>query len=119
MPATLTITDTVDFLHSQATEQDLDTVLQAIRLRRKALGNITASAVQVDLDVRLDGLSPKYLNGLTGKVTDLKGDRATVRLDENSTDTLRVRSRGKRFYIPELTAEYDLGGIPMSCCHTV
>ena len=117
MPATLTITDIVDFLHSQATEADLDVMIKAIRNRRKALGDITAAAVKVGINVRLDVLSPKYLNGLTGTVSSIDSGRAHVDLDENSTDLLRERS--KRFYVSPMNQSYTLRGIPMSCCHKI
>lgn len=114
MPAPLTISDVLSYLHNQADQQDLDSITQASRTRRKALGEQQAAVVRIGLTVRLDGLSPNYLNGLTGTVSSLAGTHAQVRLDTASTRKLRTSSR--RFHIPADTEEHLLGGIPKACC---
>lgn len=114
MTASATITEVLDYVHARADEQDLDSLLQALRTRRKVLGEQRAATVRSGLEIRLDGLSPKYLNGLTGTVVTLDGNRAEVRLDERSTTQLR--GSGRRFYVPAGEIEYLLTGIPKSCC---
>lgn len=112
-----TLADTIDFLHNRATQDDIDAMYPALKRRQKALGDITAATVQVGIEVRLDGLSPKYLNGLAGTVETIDGThaRASVKLDKISTD--RLRGRSSRFNIPDILIQYTLSGIPMACCH--
>lgn len=114
MSASATITDVLDYVHTRADDQDIESLVQAARTRRKVLGEQRAATVRVGLEVCLDGLSPKYLNGLTGTVDTLDGNRAAVKLDEVSTD--RLRTSGRRFHVPIDTRRYLLGGIPKACC---
>lgn len=119
MTATTTpssVTEVLDYVHSHADEQDLDALFRAIRTRRSVLGEQRAATVRRDTEVHLDGLSPKYLNGLTGTVESLKGNRADVRLDEKSTN--RLRYAGRKFYIPTEEKQYLLTGVPKQCCLT-
>lgn len=106
----------LDYVHSSADEQDLDSLIQAVKTRRNVLGEQRAATVRRDAPVRLDGLSPKYLNGLTGTVETTKGNRADVRLDEQSTS--RLRYSGKKYYIPADESQFLLSGVPKQCCLT-
>jgi hypothetical protein len=105
--------DVIAFIVARADETDLANILNAVKARRKALGQINASAVKVGATVTLDGLSPKYLNGLTGTVKSVSGGRCTVTLDEASTNDLGFRST--RFYVLPGSKTYDLAGIPTQC----
>lgn len=105
--------DVIAFIVARADETDLANILNAVKARRKALGQINAAAVKVGQRVTLDGLSPKYLNGLTGTVLSVEGARCTVTLDRDSTTSLRYA--GQRFRIPTEHMEYNLGGIPTQC----
>ncbi len=99
-----------------ADEHDLDRILQALKDRRKTLSAARASAVQVGMAARTSGLSPKYLNGLTGVVERGNGrstGRMAIRLDEASTSTLRWQ--GAKFRIAPDTKNYLLDGIPTQC----
>lgn len=102
-----------------ATEDDLDRIIAAIKERRKVLATARASEVQVGMACTLTGLSPKYLNGLTGTVVRDPQGRSGARsfackLDEASTKTLRWQA-SSRFYIAEGVTEYVLPGVPMQC----
>ena len=112
---TATIDSTLDFIAGHADERQIDVIHAALRDRRKALAARRALAVTVGQTVTLDGLSPKYLNGLTGTVRTIKGNRADVLLDEAST--LSLRWAGRRFVVPEDTKNYLLTGVPTTCCH--
>lgn len=105
--------DVIAFIVARADAVDLDNIINAVKARRKALGQINAAAVRPGVEVRLDGLSPKYLNGLTGTVKSVSGGRCVVTLDRNSTTSLRYA--GQRFRIPTEHMEYDLAGIPTQC----
>ncbi len=109
----LTTPDVVDYIVGSATDSDLSVIINAINLRRKALRAITAAAVTVGAKVTLGGLTPKYLEGLTGTVKSISGARCTVTLDEASTNDLKYRST--RFYVGMEAKTYDLTGIPTSC----
>lgn len=117
MTATTTpssVTEVLDYVHSRADEQDLEALLQAVKTRRNVLGEQRAATVRNGTEVRLDGLSPKYLNGLTGTVVSTKGNRADVRLDKASTNKLRYA--GRKFYVNANEEEYLLTGVPKQCC---
>jgi len=107
-------TDCITFILSSASRDDLSRIHDAARERRKTLDRIDAAAVEIGAFVRLDGLSPKALNGLDGEVVSISGSRCDVRLDKASTDSLRW-SRAKRFSIPVDTEEYIVRGVPLSC----
>ena len=105
--------DVIAFIVARADETDLANILNAVKARRKALGQINASAVKVGATVTLEGMSPKYLNGLTGVVKSVSGGRCSVLLDEGSTTQLRWS--GTRFHVREGVTEYLMGGVPTQC----
>lgn len=113
----ITLQDTITYVTSQADEQALEHVIDAVKQRRKALRSVRAAAVGVGAQVRIGEISPKYLIGMTGDVVDIVGNRATVRLNEESTLLLRLKGT-RRFYVPDDQLCYDLDGIPLSCCFT-
>ncbi len=103
------------FVVNEADADDLDRIIEAIKSRRRTLRDLRAAVVQKGAAVTLDGLSPKALNGLTGSVETITGQRADVRLDETSTREL-AWSRTK-FAGPAQSAEtYVLHGVPLGCC---
>ena len=112
--AATTISDIV----LNADEDDLNRIIQSVKDRRKVLAAARAADVHIGATVMLTGLTPKYLNGLTGVVVrDPHGRSGTrafgCKLDKNSTALLR-RS-GTRFFVAEGVEEYVLPGVPMSC----
>jgi hypothetical protein len=114
--ATVSIQEVTDFIVDGATSEDLDRIYAAAKIRRTALRAKVAASVRVGTEVTLREISPKYFAGLTGVVTKIDGQRATVRFDARSTDVLRYKG-ARRFYIPAATAEYQAGGFPLSSCH--
>lgn len=113
--AATTISDIV----LNANEDDLDRILQSVRDRRKVLSAARAAEVQIGMACTLTGLSPKYLNGLTGTVvrdpSGRSGTRAfACKLDEASTTRLR-RQPSTRFFVPGDVTEFVLPGVPMQC----
>jgi hypothetical protein len=70
---TTTLSDVLGFISSTATTEDLAAISPLMNERRKILAKVEASLNKAVLvpgtKVRLSGLSPKYLNGLTGTVT--------------------------------------------------
>lgn len=118
MSQPITLTDAVAFIAQHATADDLDQVYAAAKQRTRTLRTIAAAAaasLPVGASVRLDGLSPKYLNGLTGVLKSTTGGRAVVTLDKESTSLLGFSSR--RFYAAAGKDSYDLGGLPLSTVH--
>lgn len=100
-----------------ADEHDIERIFQACKDRRKTLSAARASAVQVGMKARTEGLSPKYLNGLTGVVERGSGrgsGRMGLRLDEPSTELLRWSGR-TRVFVPADEKNYLLDGIPAQC----
>lgn len=107
------LTDALNFILSSASNEDLSRVIDGIKSRRGILQTLNAASVSVGASVKLEGLSPKYLNNLTGIVVSMSGRSATIKLDARSTQDLRWSGR-KRFFIAADATEYPLGGIPLS-----
>lgn len=112
-----TFTDAISFITNNADADDLERILDAYKSRKKALAAVRAASVRKGSEVTLTGLSPKYLNGLSGVVHAVRGQRCDVKLDENSTATLRYS--GTRFYVPEGDKNYVLTGCPLTCAEAV
>ncbi len=68
-----------------ALDGHIDAAFDVLRTRQRTLRDLQASINKASLSIGdkviLEGLSPKYLNGLTGTV-QAKGDHITVKLDE-------------------------------------
>ncbi len=82
-----------------------------------SLASMRASACDGIMRSSKTGVGPKYLNGLKGDVQELDVNRCAVRLDEESTMTLRFS--GTRYSIPNEVKRYVLKGIPRQCCEVV
>lgn len=109
-----TLTDAMSFVQDHADESDLTHLMSAMRARRQILDQRRAATVTVGATVRLDGLRPQYLNGLTGEVMALPDGRARIKLDEKSTQDLRFA--GRKYHVPADVTNYELGGVPLPCC---
>lgn len=115
MNALITFEDVLDYILDGASDEEIDRIWDAARTRQKVLRAKAAALVSVGTRVSLTDISPKYMAGLTGDVTDITGSRATVRFDGKSTLVLR-RKGNRRFYIPRDVEEYEVSGIPLSTC---
>lgn len=97
-------------------DADLATVAQVVKDRRTEL----SMQLEIGRTVRIDGISPRYLNGLTGRVSEIQRGTgkptATVTLDVAST--ARLRATGRRF-VPPQEQNHPLGGIPLVCCKPI
>ena len=113
MQTETSLAETLSFILSKADDADIDRIYSAIRQRQQGLRAIKAAAVSVGAEVALTGLSPKYLNGLTGTVKSINGQRCDVELDETSTMTLRFS--GRKFFVPQGVTNYVVNGVPLSC----
>lgn len=115
--APLTISDALEFIRSHATASDIEKIYAATKERTRNLRAVTAARVQAGANATLDGLSPKYLNGLTGTVSSIQGARGDVRLDARSTRDLRYLG-ARKYFISADTTEFTLRGVPLSCIVT-
>lgn len=110
----MNIKDVKNWVITQATADDMEVIKRAMATRKELLVDEIAEGDEV----RLGGISPKYLNGLTGKFHGREGRRGKARgivtLDEASTQILKVKG-AQRFFIPSGTKEFRLGGLPMTC----
>ena len=113
-----TLAEATAFILTDATEDDLRRLFDAIKKRRSILRQITAAAVQAGTDVELTGLSPQYLNGLRGTVESIQGAHATILLDRESTTQLRY-SGSRRFHVPDDEERHPLRGVPLGSCTTL
>jgi hypothetical protein len=113
-----TITDVLGYIAGSATDDELERVLHAYKTRRKMLQQVRAASVTVGASVTLDGLSPKALNGLTGTVASIDGNRASVELDADSTTRLaftNTRFAQRAMSKHNVGGTYTVPGIPMGC----
>lgn len=111
--STTTLTDVLGFVLGSAEQSDIERLYAAIKQRQQVLRAVKAAAVSEGATVKLEGLSPKYLNGLTGAAQNIQGQRCDVKLDETSTMTLRFT--GRRFFVPPGVTNYVVTGVPLSC----
>lgn len=111
---TLALSNVVGYVLKDADTSALDRIGEALKSRRNALA---AAEIVVNATVTLHGLSPQYLNGLSGVVEEIvpsgKGPRAKVALDKASTNRLAYSSSKYRF-LASLDS-YDVT-VPQSCC---
>ena len=118
--AKVALPDVIGFIVSEATDGELDRITDAIRQRQRALRALRAATVSVGAQVRIRGLSPKYLNGLEGVVESITKSSGNVRLSKMSTARLRGTTKSStsrtRFYIRDDEEHYLLAGVPLSCC---
>ncbi|WP_433358643.1 hypothetical protein [Streptosporangium sp. CA-115845] len=103
---------------SGATEEDLTAYIGAIQERRAILARLAAAAVTTGINVRIINIKPRYLDGMTGTVTEVvpaprRGGTqcVTVLLDEESTEIYKThRASG----LPDKQVKVE--GIPITCC---
>lgn len=116
----ITLADVLGFIIDGSTAGDLERITDMVRQRQRALRALQAAAVSVGAQVRIKGLSPKYLNGLEGVVESITKSSGNVRLGKLSTGRLRVTTKSStyrtRFYIRDDEEHYLLAGVPLSCC---
>lgn len=76
------------YIANEATEEQIRAIFHVGNARIKNLRAVTAAANIANLSpgttVRLQNLKPKYLNGLTGTVQAVEGDKVRVKLDDVS-----------------------------------
>jgi hypothetical protein len=114
-PTAPSMVDALTFVANASSDDELDRVVAAVNARRRTLREVRSAAVTIGSVVKIQNLSPAYLNGLTGTVeahSRGKRTRVEVRLDETSTKILRFQ--GGRFQVSAETTEYLLGGVPIT-----
>jgi hypothetical protein len=103
----MNIREVIEFIYDETDEQDITNIFNACKSRKRVLGQCRAAQVRVDQQVRVVNISPKYLNGLTGKVEFLSGSRCDIQLDERSKARIAITRHGR--------AGGLLSGVPTSC----
>lgn len=83
----------LSYVATSASEAEVRGLFEVANQRLKTLRTTTAAenlaSLQKDQTVRLQGLKPKYLNGLTGTVQGIEGNRVRVKLDDVSAITAK------------------------------
>lgn len=106
------IKDIKDWIINSATSEDCSTLKGAIKLR----GTILRSQLKVGDPVEIEGISPKYLNGLKGTFKGMRPrSRKYGRIELDETSTTVLRARGDRFEVPNGVKNHVISGIPVSC----
>lgn len=105
--------DVVSFL-SKASAEDIASIETAIKVRKDFLTAQRVDSLTPGMTVRLQGLRPKYLNGLSGEISHREqgrgNPRVAVLLTEASTKAFE-RAKGLR----PGTERYLLTGVPSVC----
>jgi hypothetical protein len=110
-----TVSALADYIRTDATDTDLDTLIDAINARRKYLRASAALALTPGAAIRIENVSPKYLSGLTGTFLGAKGNRARIRFDAKST--IYLRAHGRRFMtVPADVTEVETDVFRVSHC---
>lgn len=105
--------DALAFIRNEASTEDIEGIHAAIAVARARLKRQMQNALHVGSKVKTVNLSPKYLNGLTGEVTELHGSRVEILLDMPSTNAIRGTKFGPHSSLPvDLPA--PLRGVPVS-----
>lgn len=105
--------DVMAYIALHASAEDIERIHLATRDRSRALRSVRAATIRTGSKVALVNLSPKYLNGLTGVVGAIKGARADVLLDAESTSRLAWSGRS-RYSIAPGAAEFTVPGVPLT-----
>ncbi|GGX46372.1 hypothetical protein [Streptomyces noursei] len=112
-----TLESAIAFISLHATQEDLDRIYATAKQRSKALREARAASVAKGTLVRLGNIKPKYMDGLTGKVVEVRQGRSTtkvdIELDAESTDRLRMH----RDNVPDDVERHRLNNVPASVCH--
>lgn len=112
------ISEVLTYLRDSATEADIQQVYAVAKTRSKLLRSARAATVTHGQRVRVTGISPKALVGLTGEVSYLNGTHGTVLLSEDSTRILR--STRTKYAARTLTVDrYALTGVPLTCMEPI
>lgn len=112
-----TITDVLTYTTTEATAQDLDRIIDAVKTRRRFFGAARAATVSIGAEVELTNLSPKALNGLRGEVVKIHSNRCDVTLTKGATTVLaasRTKHSVAAMHAPD--GQYTVHGVPMQCC---
>lgn len=115
-----TVDDVIRFLNGCADMTVLRTIARQASRRQKQVETRAAASAEIGTAVTLVGLSPQYLNGLSGTIDSrsMRGKaRVDVRLDAASTAALRARN-ARRFYIAPDAETYVVHGVPIDCAKT-
>ncbi|MCI2421136.1 hypothetical protein MOQ72_27200 [Saccharopolyspora sp. K220] len=117
----LTMSGVVGFIQENTDTNDLDTVIESVRTRRKLLRDQAAAAVKEGMTITIYDVSPKYLAGLRDTVKSIdrlsRKPSAVVTLDQESTTTLAFSSM--KYASLANKDSFDLTGVPLSCCKPV
>lgn len=117
--ATVTYDDVIKFITTEADYDQLRGIFDAGNARRKIVSSMEtarkAATIKVATEVELSNLSPKYLNGLKGKVTEVDKNRVTVELDADSTARLEMTNQ-RRFRRFAADKAITIPGVPVSSC---
>ncbi|WP_431983823.1 hypothetical protein [Streptomyces qinglanensis] len=109
-----TLDAAIRFISEQSSEEDLDRIRAAVKRRNGALQEARAALVTTGSTVRIKNIRPKYMSGLTGKVTEIREGRsatkAVIELDSDSSTAARMSSTRFPLHGPiEIV-------VPASCC---
>lgn len=79
----MTNSEVIASITSEATTDDLERIIDAVKMRRKILETILAANLKRGDRIIITNASPKYVNGATGTVESVRGAKATVLIDES------------------------------------
>lgn len=109
------MTQALNWILSESTEEDLEKIIEAIKQRRARLASVAMSQLKLGQNVTIGQITPKILTGMTGTIRafSTRGNRCTILLDEKCTKELLALGYGRRFWIPEGTERAEIDKMPM------
>ena len=76
-----------DVINSLTTREEITLAYSLLKARSNTVNILTSASTVANITngtrVKLQGLSPKYVNGKTGTVMSIKGLKIQIRLDES------------------------------------
>jgi hypothetical protein len=111
-----TLQEVTAFIAAEATDEDCHRIFESTKARRKILGQMRSAALVEGAEVRIEGISPKALNGLRGTINTIRGARADIDLDANSTRALSFSGTRHARGIAPGALTHLLVGVPLSTC---
>jgi len=120
-----TFDQVVEFIVDKATEEEAEAIFQCYKKRTRILRKMRVAKAAIEVKpgtkVKLLGLRPSCLVGMTGEVAPYEGRRripcCDVVLDEESTRKLRIGQ--SRIYVSPDEKNHRLLGVPLDCIEAV
>lgn len=105
----------LDFIDTIDDSDDVNRMCKALERAVTRIETRREQTVRLDDMVTITGVTPHYLNGLTGEVIYIDGKDAYIALTRESTGALRFAPDNDRYKVGA-DERYVVPMVPLSCC---